>query len=384
MTLKTLMEWQEDGNKIAVFCAGKIGIAIYEIFKKCGVSVDCFFDSDAGKHGRVIVDGCFCRDAELAGDKEEYIVFIGILDRYYEEAWVEAGNRGFTNIADFTEIFDDIIVNYPDLYRELVDWFQDYPLLEVFYVRQPNKNSEAPEHGLLRNRSKRIAVYTSIFGQYDSVYQPLARPDNIDYYFISDGEKPYTSAYTWIDAKRVIPDEITSPVKRNRYVKMHPHLIFPDYEYSIYVDGNIEIRKDISSFMRESDTGISVFMHPRRDCIFYEAITIVNFRRVAAEDVNRQMGRYIKEGMPLHYGMPEMPVIAREHNRPACRKIMEEWWDEFNGGAQRDQLSFMYVLWKNGMGMENIASLGKDYRESEYLEVKKHRTVSMRVKNERI
>lgn len=380
MTLNTLINWSKMGKKIAIFCAGQIGIATYEIFKKCGVIVDCFFDNDIRKFNKQIIDGCLCKDANLIKSKDKYIVFIGILEHHYNDIEADVRNKGFVNIGNFITIFDDIIINYPYLYKELVTWFQDYPVLEVFYVKKCSRNLDVLKRSVLKK--KRIAVYTSIFGQYDSVYHPKIRPDNIDYYFISDNEKDADKGFIWIDAKKIIPNNITSPIKRNRYIKMHPHIIFPNYDYSIYVDGNIEIQEDISSFMRESNTGISVFMHPRRDCIFYEAITIVNFRRVTAVDVNAQMQRYIEEGMPIHYGLPEMSVIAREHNKPICKKIMNEWWDEFENGAQRDQLSFMYVMWKNNMGINDISSLGNDFRKSEYLEVKKHQIISQKVKNE--
>ena len=118
-----------------------------------------------------------------------------------------------------------------------------------------------------------------------------------------------------------------------------------------------------------------------RECLFYEAINIVNFKRVAAEDVCRQMERYIKEGMPVRYGMPEMMVIAREHRNPICIKIMEDWWHEFDTESQRDQLSFMYVMWKNGMSLHDIASLGRNSRECHKISIKEHHKDSFMIAN---
>ena len=73
---------------------------------------------------------------------------------------------------------------------------------------------------------------------------------------------------------------------------------------------------------------------------------MANYKRVKKYELLTQINRYLNEGFPLHYGMTEMPVIARFHNEPLCKKIMEEWWEEFNHTALRDQLSFMYVMWK--------------------------------------
>ena len=33
---------------------------------------------------------------------------------------------------------------------------------------------------------------------------------------------------------------------------------------------------------------------------------------------------------------------------------MDDWWREFDDGAQRDQLSFMYALWKNGFSANDM------------------------------
>lgn len=83
----------------------------------------------------------------------------------------------------------------------------------------------------------------------------------------------------------------------------------------------------------------------------------------------------------MHYGLPEMPVIAMEHQNPRCIKIMEDWWEEFDSGAQRDQLSFMYVMWKNGMKLTDITSLGENVRKSTYLYKKEHFSKSKNIAN---
>ncbi len=369
MTLNALENWRKKGNQIAIFCAGKIGVAMYEILKRCGITADCFFDNDAQKHHQEIIDGCYCLEPCGVEDKSRYLIFIGILNTHYEAVEKDVRSKGFERIEDFVDFFDDIIVNYSERYMEVIRWFQTYPVPSVFH-RKPNGNSLAEVQETAPD--KKIAVYTGIFGGYDNIHLPEVSPPNIDYYFISDEKPEELGSYQWIPARSVIPGEITSPLKKNRYIKMHPHLLFPEYDYSVYVDGNIAIRKDVSSFIKKSKSGISAFRHPTRDCIFYESMTVVNYRLAAAEDVCRQMERYLREGMPIHFGLLEMGVLAREHHNPVCIKIMEEWWREFNNGAQRDQLSFMYTVWKNKLTSDDIASLGSNCRHSEYLSVMEH------------
>ena len=167
MKLDDLIDWKNQGNKIAIFCAGKIGIAMYEIFKRCGLTINCFFDNDFKKHNREVIDGCYCLEPCGIEDKSQYIVFIGILDTYYKTVEEDVKSKGFDFIVDFVDFFDDIIINHSVKYTELIQWFQNYPLLEVFHVRRPNKNSTVKAYEPLKN--KKIAIYTGIFGEYDNL-----------------------------------------------------------------------------------------------------------------------------------------------------------------------------------------------------------------------
>lgn len=378
--IKTLQAWKKQGKKIAIYCAGRHGTILFEILKKCSISADCFLDSNQYKWGQKIVDDCICVNPHQIEDKDNYIVFICIALAYYEKICNQVSFIGYHNIANLNDLTDDIIINNSSLYLDLIEWFQHFPPSEFFYTPKSNSNN-IPVNTVLNTSHFKIAVYTGTFGGYDDMCKPEVHPDNIDYYYISDKKPEDIYPYRWIDAKKIIPPDISSPIKRNRYIKMHPHIFFPDYEYSIYVDGNIKIKGDLSCFIPSKKLGISVFMHPNRDCLFYEGITIVNFRRVTAADVCKQMKRYLNEGMPLHYGLAAMGIIARKHAEPTCIKIMEEWWNEFNQGAQRDQLSFMYIMWKNGLNITDICSLGSNYCKNPLIEMKKHNTESQAISN---
>lgn len=375
---------ESSGKLVAIYCAGRHGILFADILKMCGVSINAFFDSDCKKWGNVIHDGIYCLNPYEITDKERYILLICIDSLYYDNVKNEVRTAGFKNIMNFNDILDDIIVNYRWLYYDLIRLYQNVPAAELFYTPSVSLNRRTfTEGGDAYNKADRIAVYTGIFGDYDEMCEPAVTPDNIDYFLVSDEKNFKKSVFQWLDAKKIIPDDIVSPVKRNRYIKMHPHIIFPEYKYSIYIDGNISIEEDATVFVKESPSGIAAFLHPKRDCIFYEALTITNFHRVVAEDVCRQMKKYLDEGLPLHYGMPEMPVIVRENNNPVCISIMEDWWREFESGAQRDQLSFMYAMWKNGLGLCDIFSLGDDAHKDKRLKFSDHFCESKMLSNDR-
>ena len=85
--------------------------------------------------------------------------------------------------------------------------------------------------------------------------------------------------------------------------------------------------------------------------------------------------------MPIHYGLGEMPIIAREHLKKECVSIMETWWEEFENESQRDQLSFTYAMWKNGYKITDLGCLGYDVRNSDDIIFYDHIKESIYIKN---
>lgn len=381
--IRYLIKWQNEGNKIAVFCSGCYGVRVADLLLQCGIRVNVFLDNNADKWGQEIYEGITCISPnEIAGD-ETYITFIGIRAELFQEIFDCAKEIGLVHIGEINDVMDDLIANYTEIYLKLIQRYEKLPAIDLLYSLNPNAWAPKAKVNSNIDENERIAVYTGVFGNYDEVCFPKVCPKNIDYYFVSDEKPKELGVYQWIDAKTVIPDYIISPIKRNRFIKMKPHVLFPQYKYSIYVDGNIEIKEDISSFIQENQSGISTFMHPNRECLFYEGIMMVSLKRVVAEDVCRQMKRYLEEGMPIRYGLPEMMVIAREHRKQECIKVMETWWEEFNAGAQRDQLSFMYAMWKNDMSLYDMTSLGNNSRECDKISIIRHYKDSLLVENNR-
>ncbi len=54
-----------------------------------------------------------------------------------------------------------------------------------------------------------------------------------------------------------------------------------------------------------------------------------------------------------------MELVWR-HNEPDVAGVMENWWSEIEQGSRRDQLSFNYVAWKNGLQFKIIEEDSRD------------------------
>lgn len=384
INVKYLHKWKRDGNQIAIFGAGKNGYTYYQILKLLGIELDCFVDNDSCKWNTEVYDSVKCYPPDYLSGKDGYLTFVCIGPPLLETLREQASSLNIVHVEDMNEIIDDIIRNYRESYLQILRQLPFGAASDCFYENNPNSNLLETENvNAVKVTGERIAVYTCIFGAYDEVIEPSFVADNIDYYFVSDTKPPKLETYKWLDAGAILPEGLDSPIKKNRFVKMHPHLLFPEYKYSIYIDGNVQVLGNVEDFLYENSTGISVFMHPLRRCLYYEALTVVNCRRVTAEDVYKQMSQYLSEGMPMKYGLAEMSVIVREHHKDICIKIMEEWWEEFSHQSQRDQLSFMYVMWKNGMKLSDLTSLGDDMCQCDKISRILHKKPSRDVVNEK-
>ena len=188
-------------------------------------------------------------------------------------------------------------------------------------------------------------IYTCITNKYDLLKENINLQD---YDFVCFTDDPTLCSETWIIKK--IPEKLKdlSPVKQQRYIKTHPHEFFPEYEYSIWVDANVEVLKDPTDILLSiKDESVLIPHHPYRNCIYKEGKECIRLKKDTAENVNPQLNRYKEEGFPVNIGLVQSNIIIRKHNEEDCIKLMEAWWEEIERGSHRDQLSFNYALWKN-------------------------------------
>lgn len=382
ISLSGLSQWKKAGGKLCIYCAGLHGTEWFEILDHFGIRVDLFLDNASKKWGQKLAGSVACvSPLEIAG-RDDCLSFVCAGPSSYQAVWETALRQDIRHLTEVNELIDHLISHDVDRYLELIRFHAQQPPAGIF-TYQPMREQWNRANRLSLAEHERIAVYTGIFGDYDGYCAPSCYPDKVDYYLISDEEPPkLPPQVSWINGRSVIPKELHSPILRNRYVKMHAHEIFDGCRYSAYTDGNIMISGDITDYLLQSIAGISAFMHPNVDCIFYEALCITNGRRVDVEDVCAQMRRYRKEGMGLHFGMPEMCLVVRDHENTLGTKVMETWWEEFYTGARRDQLSFAYALWKNGASIDDIAFLGRGIDICTDFTRYPHRRESMHVKNE--
>ena len=215
--------------------------------------------------------------------------------------------------------------------------------------------------------SKRI-IYTSVFGGYDNVVEQGS--DGWDWKCFSE------------DTHIPIYEDNNRNAKR---FKVLPHRYLKDYEYSVFIDGNMSVRGDLNELVDRylKDSNVAFFSHSNnhldgRNCPYDEARTIFQLgdkNMKATPDrgmlnykdnpfvIEKQMNIYIDEGFPKNKGLITGMVILRRHNEADCIQTMEDWWTEIKYNSKRDQLSFNYSAWKNNL---NFNYMEGDSRNNQY------------------
>lgn len=209
-----------------------------------------------------------------------------------------------------------------------------------------------------KTRKPKGVVYSCITNGYDSIEKKLiyryTDPD-WDYVCFSDDEHLIRQGQVGVWEVRPLAFAERDNTRNSRWHKTHPHVLFPDYEESIFIDGNINIMSNyLFRIIREKGTAIVLPRHFKNLCIYQEYADVESLK-FDAQDILQAERRYIEEqGMPAMYGMGETNILYRRHSEPLVVDICNEWWDMIAQYSKRDQLAFTYVLWKHGIKVGDI------------------------------
>ena len=149
---------------------------------------------------------CSIENEGISGEVEESLKLVA--------SELDKKNKQIANVMDYVAQVDYIRTRYHLRYAESSDKFKG-----------------------------KGVVYTVITGDYDVINEPEIGESGLSYVLLTDKEKPDYNGRWEI---RIIdnPDNLDN-VRLSRYPKMFPHIFFPEYDYSVYVDGSIAIKVSV-------------------------------------------------------------------------------------------------------------------------------------------
>lgn len=208
----------------------------------------------------------------------------------------------------------------------------------------------------------KVICYTVLVGDYDTLHSPKYVSKEWDYVCFTN--QPVQSNVWQI---RPLQNIVTGDVIRTcRWHKMHPHLLFPDHDLSIYTDANIQITgPHLESFAEQfiaNNTLIALPPHPERSCVYDEIDECMLTLRDCTLRIHNMEQLLKAEDFPKKAGLFENNVIIRRHKHPDILALDEEWWDFITTYSRRDQLSLTYLLRKHDIAAAHLIPVGETIR----------------------
>lgn len=200
---------------------------------------------------------------------------------------------------------------------------------------------------------KRCCIYTTITGGYDELRQPTFYNPSYDYICFCN-EMPV--GYDGVWEIRHFDTQKYNAKMSSRIPKMMPDVLLPEYEYSLYIDANVDILDDFIFNSIDALIADNVIVghldHVQRNCMYLE----IDFCMLNGYDLflplARMYWKLLKEKYPYGAGLFENNVIFRKHNDPIVVKANRIWWDCYCRYSKRDQCSLMYAYWKTDIRPE--------------------------------
>lgn len=215
----------------------------------------------------------------------------------------------------------------------------------------------------------KIAVYTAIVGDFDDIHEPVIISENIDYILFTNIKINKKTNWEVI----FLDINVDNCRKKAREIKILGNERLKDYDYVVWVDGNIKINKDIVeliNYYAKSGIDLATFKHFQRDCIYEEALMCARYRLDSIDSIYKQISDCIQNEYPLGNGLAETNVLIKNNKSKKVQNFMEIWWEKVRDNCIRDQLSFNYVLWKIPLSFQYMD--GNSRGTSDYFSLQKH------------
>ena len=202
----------------------------------------------------------------------------------------------------------------------------------------------------------RKVIYTAVAGAYDEIKQPLIVREDYDYICFVDECGCNEKCGVW--QLRQIPFRHEDPTRRARFVKINPHIVLPEYDYSLWMDANVSIAEEFvynrMDDLIDAGIGVACFSHWGRDCVYDEALECLVLGLDDSWKIIGNILRLLASRYPRHKGLIESNVMFRHHTSGQIVAVDTLWWKMLARFSKRDQLSLNYALWKNHVPYELI------------------------------
>jgi hypothetical protein len=183
----------------------------------------------------------------------------------------------------------------------------------------------------------KIAVYTSLFGDYDILRAPIYK--DCDFFCFSDRPEIVYKGWNIIQANPI------DPIRTARYYKLHPH-DFLDHDYFLWQDACMVLKKDPFKLIDQLENeSLGIYPHAELKTYEDEIRLICGLQKDNIDLVQRQYSFYKEQGLPKDVPIFETTIMVVKNNQ-LTRQFFVDWWSELKRFSRRDQVSLPFLLWE--------------------------------------
>ena len=261
-----------------------------------------------------------------------------------------------------------MINNKWNCFLKIIVYISDIIILFYFLFSYFHKSSNTNSINLeykdnIPKENKKIIVYSCLIGDYDYVTS-FNKQNGYDYALFTDQNIVNTN-WTILPIPKEVQDLNVTDVKKHRYIKIHPHKFFKNYDLSIYIDANYVIKGNLDDFLNDilNPLDIIYITHLKFGRGIGEAIALAKYYKLDNHDLlNNILGRYKNEKLLDKLGIVNAGLIVRKHNKEYCITLMNKWWEEVEKYSHVDNIAFNYAGYMTGIRFLYISyQLSKEY-----------------------
>lgn len=221
-------------------------------------------------------------------------------------------------------------------------------------------------------------IYTVITGNYDTIKQPRVVEVGVEYVLFTNNPRIVDAGVCKVVQ---MPSEQwqgkcerENNILLSRKVKMLPHKYLPkECELSIYVDADMLIKGPLIELLNDlrEEALFAACRHSYCGSVREEIEDLVAKCMVDATQIENQWQRYIELGFEDNLGISENGLLIRRHRDARVVQLMELWWEEYQKGCLRDQVSLMPCMYRTDF-MPYFQFIEMDIRNNHFVEVMRH------------
>jgi|GEM_PF-1636428 len=192
-------------------------------------------------------------------------------------------------------------------------------------------------------------IYSVVTNNYDSI-KPVKKYEGFDFWLFTDQDNLKVEGW---ETKVLAKGE--NPIKQQRLLKINSVENTPDYDVTIYMDGNMELIQNPKLFLDKFyKGGFLTCQHPKRSSLKEEGKEILRKKKDMPENIEKTLEFAQKQGYKDDGGLFETMVLVRDKS-PDVKDLEEKWAEILSEYSHRDQLSLPIASFVSGVKIHTLS-----------------------------